>query len=229
MNAAGKTTSEGGPEPGRDLVQAPNASDTSRLETFADAVIAIAITLLILEIPVPHVAEDESLVRALGEQWPSYAGYLVSFLTIGIIWVNHHHMFTLIVRSTHNFLVLNVIFLMTIATIPWPTGLVAEYVRDEANRSAAVLVYGGTMTAVAVMFNVVWRYAAGKRHLLRDDVDPVSVERVTRSYVLGPIVYGTATLLAPWNPWASLAIFALLALYYTLPSTGPRVRLVRAR
>jgi uncharacterized membrane protein len=215
---------------GRDLIDAPNASDTSRLETFADAVIAIAITLLILEIDVPHVEPGASLGRALGEQWPSYAGYLVSFLTIGVIWVNHHHMFTLIERSTHNFLVLNVVFLMTIAAIPWPTALLAEYVRDEGwNRVVATLVYGGTMTAVAIMFNVVWRYAAGKRHLLRDDVDMVSVERVTRSYVLGPVVYGTATLLALWNPWVSLVIFALLALYYTLPSSGPRVRLVRSR
>jgi uncharacterized membrane protein len=204
----------------------PNASDTSRLETFADAVIAIAITLLILEIPVPRVG-DGTLAHALADEWPSYAGFLVSFLTIGIIWVNHHHMFTLIERSNHMFLVLNVLFLMTIAAIPWPTALVAEYLLDEANRSTAVLVYGGTWIAVAIMFNVVWRYAVGKHRLMRDDLDRDAVEAVTRSYVAGPVAYTVATLLAIWWPWVSLGIIAALAIYYTLPSSGPRRRLVR--
>jgi uncharacterized membrane protein len=100
--------------------------DTSRLETFADGVMAIAITLLILEIDVPHVGPGESLAAALADQWPSYAGYVVSFLTIGIMWVNHHHMFKLIQRANHTFLVLNVIFLMVIAAVPRPTALVAD-------------------------------------------------------------------------------------------------------
>ena len=89
-------------------------SDTGRLETFADGVIAIAITLLILEVKVPPVG-GEQLASAVVHAWPSYAGYVVSFLTIGVIWVNHHHMFKLIGRTTHAFLILNVVFLMTIA------------------------------------------------------------------------------------------------------------------
>ncbi len=99
--------------------------DTARLETLADAVMAIAITLLILEVDVPKV-EGRSLGAALAHEWPSYAGFVVSFLTIGIIWVNHHHMFKLIARSTHAFLMLNVVFLMTICVLPWPTALVAS-------------------------------------------------------------------------------------------------------
>jgi uncharacterized membrane protein len=142
------------------------ATETARLETFADGVFAIAITLLILEIAVPHVGAGESLGAALADQWPSYAAYLVSFITIGIMWVNHHHMFTLIQRSTHSFLMLNVLFLMPIAALPWPTALVAEYIRDHSARPVATLVYGGTMVAIAIMYNVVWRYAVHRGPLV---------------------------------------------------------------
>jgi uncharacterized membrane protein len=203
------------------------ATETARLETFADGVMAIAITLLILEVAVPHVGAGESLGVALAEQWPSYAAYLVSFLTIGIMWVNHHHMFTLIQRTTHSFLMLNVIFLMTIAALPWPTALVAEYIRDDAHREAATLVYGGTMVAIAIMYNVVWRYAVN-RGLLRPDVDPEGIRRATRGYLAGPIGYAVVTLVALVNAWASLLLFAAFAIYWLLPVSGPRPGMLRA-
>src|ERR671931_1406864 len=85
----------------------PVESDTARLETFADGVLAIAITLLILEVKSPHVPHGGSLAHELARQWPSYAAYVVSFLTIGIMWVNHHHLFKAIGRSNHTFLMLN--------------------------------------------------------------------------------------------------------------------------
>ncbi len=196
-------------------------SDTARLETFADGVFAIAITLLILEVKVPSVA-GARLGAAVAHQWPSYAGYVVSFLTIGVMWVNHHHMFKLIERTSHGFLMTNVVFLMTIAFLPWPTALVAEYIRDPSGRTVATVVYGLTMTAIAIMFNVVWRYASGRGALLGQEVDPAAVARTRRSYLMGPIVYATATLVALANPFISLSIFAALAVYWLLPGTGPR-------
>ena len=123
---------------------ASEGSDTARLETFADGVIAIAITLLILDVKVPEV-HGAALRTALARQWPSYAGYAVSFLTIGVIWVNHHHMFKLIARTTHAFLVMNVVFLMTISFLPWPTALVAHYLEKPNGRGAATIAYGCTM------------------------------------------------------------------------------------
>jgi uncharacterized membrane protein len=204
------------------------APGTARLETFADGVMAIAITLLILEVDVPHLGPGESLGNALGRQWPSYAGYLISFLTIGIIWVNHHHMFAVIDRSNHIFLMLNVVFLLGIATLPWSTALIAAYIEDPTRRTLVTLVYGGTMTFIAVMFNVVWGYAAYGGRLL-GAADQAGVRRITRGYAAGPISYGAATLLALVNPWVSLVIFALLALYYLLPSSDPRARSVLRR
>jgi TMEM175 potassium channel family protein len=196
-------------------------SDTGRLETFADGVIAIAITLLILEVKVPD-AHGDQLGAAVVHAWPSYAGYVVSFLTIGVIWVNHHHMFKLIRRTTHAFLVLNVVFLMTIAFLPWPTALVAAYIRDPDGRRVAAAVYGLTMVAIAVMFNLVWWYAANRGRLLVPGVDSAAVARASRSYLLGPLVYGVAALIALINPFVSLSIYAALAVYWLLPGTGPR-------
>jgi uncharacterized membrane protein len=195
------------------------SSDTARVETFADGVMAIAITLLILEVRVPHPTSG-SLVTALAREWPSYAGYVVSFLTIGIIWVNHHQMFKLIARVTHGFLMLNVIFLMAIAFLPFPTALVADYIRVPDSRKAATVVYGLTMIAIAVMFNVVWRSASRNGRLLIPGVDKAGVERISRSYLGGPIAYTVATLVAFVSPFLSLGIFAVMALFWLLPSSG---------
>jgi uncharacterized membrane protein len=196
-------------------------SETGRLETFADGVIAIAITLLILEVKVPGVP-GKRLGADVLHIWPSYAGYVVSFLTIGVIWVNHHHMFKLIRRTTHAFLMLNVVFLMTIAFLPWPTALVAAYIRDPSGRHVAAFVYGVTMVSIAVMFNLVWWYAASRGRLLVSGIDPAEIARINRSYLMGPIVYGIAAAVAPVNAFASLSIYAALAVYWLLPGTGPR-------
>jgi uncharacterized membrane protein len=195
------------------------SSDTSRLETFADGVMAIAITLLILEVRVPAVG-GRSLSTELAAEWPSYAGYVVSFLTIGIIWVNHHQMFKLIGRVTHGFLMLNVIFLMTIAFLPFPTALVADYIRIPDSRTPATVVYGLTMVAIAIMFNVVWRSASRDGRLLIDGVDRAGVDRISKSYLGGPIAYTVATLLAFVNAFLSLGVFAAMALFWLLPSSG---------
>ena len=209
------------------MTSARGSSETARLETFADGVMAIAITLLILEIDVPHVAPGGSLAEALGRQWPSYAAYVVSFITIGVIWVNHHHLFNVIERTDHTFLILNVLFLLTIAALPWPTALVAEHIREEEARTVAAAVYGGLMFAIAVMFNVVWRYAARGLRLLLPDVDPVALRHVHRSYLSGPITYGAAALIAFANAWVSLGIYAALALYWLLPGSGVRIDRLR--
>lgn len=203
-------------------------SDTARLETFADGVMAIAITLLILDVKVPAGDDGHTLTYHLLREWPNYVGYAVSFLTIGVIWVNHHHMFKLIERTNHAFLIINGVFLMAIAFLPWPTAVVAEYVlRDPGDRAAATFTYGLTMVAIAVMFNVVWRYAIA-RGLLMPGLDPDGIRRASRNYMAGPTVYGVATVIAPWAPVVSLGIYAALAVYWLLPGTGPRETLLRS-
>ena len=114
-----------------------DAPSTDRLEMFSDGVLAIAITLLILEVQVPHVGRG-GLWSALGHLWPSYSAYLVSFATIGIMWVNHHAMFERIAHTDRGLLYLNLALLGAIAFLPFPTAVLAQYVRgDAANARAA--------------------------------------------------------------------------------------------
>jgi uncharacterized membrane protein len=190
---------------------------TGRLETFADGVLAIAATLLILNVDT-QVRGGGRLATQLLHIWPSYIAYAVSFLTIGIIWANHHTLMNQIGRVDRTFLVLTVAFLMVVAFIPFPTRLVAEHVRTEGARAAA-LVYGITLTFTAVMFNAIWLYASVGRRLIREDADNRIVSGITRSYLPGPLIYLTATLVAIPNPTASVVLFGAIALFYVAESS----------
>jgi TMEM175 potassium channel family protein len=192
--------------------------DTARLETFADGVFAIAITLLVLEIRIPDAGED--LGEALLAQWPSFAAYVTSFLTIGVIWVSHHQMFTIIRRVTTTFLFLNVLFLLPVAFVPFPTALVAGHIQDPAGRTTAVLVYGALSVVIAVMFNVLWAYAF-RHNLLVEGRSSERATRAARGFIIGPLIYLGATLLAFVNPLISMGVFAALAVYWMLPGKIP--------
>jgi uncharacterized membrane protein len=150
--------------------------------------------------------------------WPSYAAYAVSFLTIGIIWVNHHTVMAQVGRVDRIFLFLTVGFLMCVAFIPFPTRLVAEHIRGDGAKAAA-LVYGTTLTATAVMFQAIWLYAALGRRLLRTDADQRLISGITKSYLPGPWIYLAATLVAFATPTASVILFVAIALFYVLESS----------
>ena len=186
---------------------------TSRLETFSDGVFAIAATLLILNV---H-ANGSHLGHALTKAWPSYAAYAVSFATIGIMWANHHGVFSQIDKVDRTFLLINVFFLMAVAFVPFPTVLVAEHLHD-SNLGPAALAYGFTLTVTASFYNLLWLYAAAGRRLLRDDADPRVVSGITRSYLPGPFIYLAATLIALWKPTVSVVLFAVIASLYALES-----------
>ena len=196
-------------------------TDTSRLETFADGVFAIAITLLVLGIRIPAASED--LAKSLAAQWPSFFAYVVSFLTIGIMWVQHHRLFTAVGRSNSTFAMINVIFLMFIAFVPYPTVVLAEHVGpDRSGWLLATFLYGGTMVVIAIMFNAIWAYAASRNgHLLRENVATAVRDVGARGYRFGPPLYGLLTLLALVHPVVSLIGFAAFAVYWALPISGP--------
>src|SRR5437899_5745321 len=128
-------------------------TEPGRLEAFSDGVLAIAITLLVLDLTVPlrNELHGESLALALGHQWPNYCAYAVSFLVIGIIWVNHHAMFAMVARTDRWVLFANLLLLMVVAAIPFPTRLLAEYL-TAAGRDAhvAAAVYSATMLAMGI-------------------------------------------------------------------------------
>jgi uncharacterized membrane protein len=191
--------------------------ETNRAEAFSDGVFAIAITLLILAVGIDQARAEGPLEHELLHLWPAYIAYGVSFVTIGIMWVNHHLVFRQFARVDRPLLLLNVLLLMLIAFVPFPTRVIAQNAHTAGDREAAALLYGITMTTTAVLFFSVWIY--GSRKLLRPDADPREVSGITRSYLPGAPIYAIATLIALVNAVASLIIFGALALFYAISSS----------
>ena len=191
---------------------------SARLETFADGVFAIAATLLILSVDGRVGGEGARIGSELTHAWPSYVAYAVSFVTIGIMWVNHHLLMNQIGRVDRRFLLATVVFLLCVAFIPFPTRLAAEHISGAGARDGA-LAYGFTLTVTAVLFNVIWFYAAIGKRLLRHDADPRVVKGISRSYLPGPWIYLAATLVAFASPEASLILYLVIAGFYVLESS----------
>jgi TMEM175 potassium channel family protein len=191
--------------------------ETSRAEAFSDGVFAIAITLLILAVGIEQALAEGDLGQQLLDLWPAYVAYAVSFLTIGIMWVNHHTLFRQFARVDRPLLLLNLILLMLISFVPFPTRVVAEHARSADDRQAAALLYGSTMTITAILFFSVWIY--GSRKLLRPDADRREVTGITRSYLPGAPTYATATLIAFVSSTASLIMFGAIAIFYAISSS----------
>jgi uncharacterized membrane protein len=189
-------------------------NSTARLETFSDGVFAIAATLLILEIRLP---DDVSVTHGLVHAWPSYIAYATSFLTIGIIWVNHHTVLQQIGRVDRTFLFINVVFLMIVAFSPFPTRVVAEHLR-EGSKSAA-FAYGLAFTLMAISYGVMWFYAATGRRLIAEDADQRVVSGISRSFAPGSLIYGAATLSSLISAYLAVALYAAIALFYVVESS----------
>lgn len=184
---------------------------TSRLEAFADGVFAIAATLLVIEIQLP----GEDVGEGLLDLWPAYFAYALSFLSIGIMWVNHHVVLSFTREADRAFLFINIGLLMAIAFVPFPTHLYAEHLQHEGAREAA-LAYGFTFVVIAIFFQLFWQYA--RRRLLRPDADRREVSGINRSYWPGVPLYAGATLVALVSPTAALVCFAAIALVYVSAS-----------
>ncbi len=189
----------------------------SRVEAFADGIFAIAATILVLSVDAQVPNGAGNLRATLLDIWPSYVAYILSFVTIGITWINHHTVMHQVGRVDRTFLFLSVGLLMGISFVPFPTRLVAEHIEDSGAQAAA-LAYGVTLTATAIFFNALWRYASRGRRLLREDADPKTVSGITRSYAPGPWIYLGATLVALASPVISVGLFIVIAAFYVVDS-----------
>jgi uncharacterized membrane protein len=194
------------------------AEGTGRLEAFSDGVFAIAMTLLVLDMKVPHdVTAGRTLAQALVGQWPTYLAFATSFATILIMWVNHHRLFTHIGRGDDGLLFSNGLLLLGVVLVPFPTALVAEYL-GRAGQTTAALIYNGTFIAIALCFNLLWRSASTNGRLLRADHDREAVGHITDSFRLGPLFYVIALIVGLFSVTASLTLSFALAVYYALPA-----------
>jgi uncharacterized membrane protein len=201
----------------------PPEQGSGRAEAFSDGVFAIAITLLVLEIRPPEHGE-ESLVDGLLDLWPSYLAYVLSFFTIGIMWLNHHEVLRLVRAVDRGFLLVNLLLLMFVSFIPFPTNVLADFLVDGDEPRTAAFFYAGSFTAMAVVYNTFWRYLRKHRQLLDPHITDAEVAAITRSYLFGPAVYGLATVAALVSAWLSVAICAALSASYAVPALRWRVR-----
>lgn len=183
-----------------------------RLHALIDGVFAIALTLLVLDLPRP--AHSTQLVHDLLHAWPSYVAYLVSFVTIGLLWIEHHGMMSAVRGINRRFLERTLVFLLFISIIPWPTALAANYADQAvpAARATAVL-YAATMLMMGLSFTWGWRYLAAHPELVAEPARPAFPTGARRA-LLGGLVYLIAIAVAFLNPTASFAIDAAVAVYF---------------
>jgi uncharacterized membrane protein len=200
-----------------------NATGTERIMAFSDGVFAIAITLLVLNINLPSHVHD--LPRALRDLFPEYLSYAMSFLVIGIIWAQHHAIFGLIRRTDHVFLLINIVFLMWLAFLPFPAHVLGENL-GKGDEKTAMILYAGTFLVGTIPFSLLWNYAAWGGRLLRPDADRHLVAVTTRSYNVGPVFYLVDLALAFVNATASFVLFFAIAVFYAL---SPLLRIGRSR
>ena len=197
---------------------ARRADATDRLEAFSDGVFAVAITLLVLDLSVR--SPPGQLAHRLLLEWPHYATYVVSFLTVGIIWTNHHRQFELIERADHPLRMLNLLLLMFVTLIPFPTSLLASYLQPPADEEVAAITYSCSLLTMGLAFFATY-YWASRAGLFADWVDASDVRYYRWRNIRGLGVYVAAIAVAFVSAPISLALCGLNAVYFALPGRPP--------
>ncbi len=195
--------------------------ETGRVEAFSDGVFAVAITLLVLNIQPPPIADtgffaDGHLHGYIVQQWPMLLAFVTSFATIGVMWINHHKVFSRIKYVDNTLLLLNLLLLLVIIFIPYPTALLAEQYKDHPEGHDAAIFYTAINVLLAICFNLLWFYAAHHSRLLREDADPEDTKAISRQYIFGPFANLLAFVLAWINGPASILLNLLLALFFAI-------------
>jgi uncharacterized membrane protein len=185
----------------------------SRVEAFSDGVFSIAATLLVLQLHIPTQAEGD-FARALLAQWPSYGSYVVSFMTIGIIWINHHTLFTYVRQVDRPLLLLNLLLLLSVSTIPFPTAMLGRYIGAGEPAHLAAAIYGGVMLSMSLTFTVLW---VRVRRNARLDVARLNPRRPVLRSLAGLLAYLLGIGLSFVSAEASLLVYGLVAVFYVLP------------
>ncbi|MGO4457317.1 TMEM175 family protein [Streptomyces sp. M-16] len=187
--------------------------ETNRVEAFSDGVFAIVITILVLELKVPE-EQGSALWHGLWGQWPHYAAYLVSFLIIGVMWVNHHTIFSHLKRVDRPLLFLNLLVLMVVSVIPYTTNVLAEHLMDGESANVAAILYSSWTVVYALAFLGFWWYVTQVGHLFHEKVDKEGARATRVRFGLGAVAYPLTVLLSFFSAPLTLVAHFLIALYY---------------
>ena len=193
--------------------------ETGRLEAFSDGIFAFAITLLVLGLRDPALTGGSNLVSGLVQEWPAFFAFFTSFLTILIMWVNHHNMFNYIRRIDTRFMFLNGFLLMAVTLTPFTTMLVGDHITGGDATTAAV-VYSGVFVLLAVAWNFLWRHASNGHRLLSANVTDEHLRKVDRDYNLGLALYIIVFALAFVNGFAGILGVLLLAVFWAVTASS---------
>jgi uncharacterized membrane protein len=192
-----------------------NAKTTARVEAFSDGVFAIIITLLVLEIKVPHlhdVFSNHEAWDALKELTPKFVSFILSFFYIATFWVNHHQFFHVLKETNSKLIWLNNFLLLLLAFVPFPTGFMGEY----PHNSVALALFSVILMLAALSFTFMWHYAMRKK-LVDQSIPAAYFVTGLKRGLLGPVLYGAAAVIAFIEPWGAWAIFFFVPVYYFLP------------
>jgi uncharacterized membrane protein len=192
----------------------------NRVEAFSDGVIAVAITLLALDLPIPAAVPGRDLASTLGHDWPSFAAFALSFVTIGVVWINHHAMLRRLARVDHTVLFGNLLLLMSICLIPFSTALLAEYLTASHGQRLAAAIYGGSLLLMSCFFYAIqWHVLVRRPELLRTGITAETREQVLKRNRFGLLPYAVATAAAAISGYLTFAISLAIAVHYAVPRT----------
>jgi uncharacterized membrane protein len=197
----------------------PGLRRTGRLEAFSDGVLAFAITLLVLDLAVPVTEQSKQhLLRALADQWPGYLGYIVSFATIGALWLGHNAITDYLDRADVTLLRLNLLLMLLVAFLPFPTRLVSEFVHVTTTGAerVAVTFYGLTLLIAAALLSLLWRYALHAR-LVRPDAGDEEITLLTGRLTPGLGAYALFIIVGLFLPVAAVIGYLVIAVFFLLP------------
>jgi uncharacterized membrane protein len=203
------TSGESPPKPKR------RQYSTGRLEAFSDGVFAIAITLLVLDLAVPASA-DKHLLRSFIDEWPSYVAYVVSFSSIGAMWLGHNAITEYLDHADATFVRLNLLLLLFVSFLPFPTRLFAEFIDRDSPERVAVTIYGISLLLTATLLMIVWRYAL-RTKLVRPDADDEEIQLLTQRLTPGLAGYLILIAVGLFVPIIAVFGYFAIALFYIIP------------
>ena len=200
------------------VVRAHAGHATNRMEALSDGVIAIAITLLTLDLQAPQLSAtgNGSLGSRLVTLWPHYLAFATSFIVIAIVWINHHAILAYVVRADHYLLLINLLLLFVIAVIPFTTSLAAEHLGQDGERTAT-MVYTGWFCLIPIEVNLLWWHIR-RAGLVDPNAEPAAIARMTRRFLFGLPAQVALFLVAIVSPVAALIGFVVVALFFALPN-----------
>lgn len=213
--------SQTAPDTNNEMKRMASSITTSRIETLADGVFAIVMTVLVfdLRVPVEEQVARLGLLRALGELAPNFFSYFITFIILGVFWVGHHNQFFYIRRADRTLLWINILFMMCVALLPFSAGVFSRYGQE----NLSIVVYNINLILAGLVLFLHWWYATRDSHLLSHAIDEKARRVVYRRILTPPCLYFVAILVSFVHVEFSIVIDILVPLFYIMPAQMDRI------